>query len=94
MGFESYPQAKLLACSLPKKKEEQKLLFVFRTRPQSIRTESLIEGRIKIPLNETIPIYQKLSGKIRELKALGMSNDDIAARLKINRKTVGKALKC
>lgn len=91
-GFESYPQAKLSACSLHKKKRSLCSSLFFRTRQQSIRTESLIEGRIKIPLNETVRIYQKLAGKIKELKALGMSNDNIAAKLKINRKTVGKGL--
>jgi len=39
-----------------------------------------------------MPIYQILSPKIKELKALGLSNEDIADRLKINRKTVKKGL--
>jgi hypothetical protein len=64
-----------------------------RTRRGPIRTESLISVEIKITLNETIPVYQKLAGKIKELKVLGMSNEEIALRLKINRKTVGKALR-
>lgn len=37
-------------------------------------------------------IYQALAPKIKELKALGLSNDEIAARLNINKKTVGKGL--
>jgi len=40
-----------------------------------------------------ILVYQKLGSKIMELKALGMSHEEIAAKLKINRKTVGKGLK-
>lgn len=64
-----------------------------RTRQAPIRTESLIQVRIKISLNETIPIYQLLAVKIMELKALGMLHKEIAVKLKINRKTVGKALK-
>ena len=64
----------------------------WRTRQGPIRTESLLPCRIKIPLNETVPIYQKLANKIKELKALGMSNEEIAAKLQINRKTVGKSL--
>jgi hypothetical protein len=66
--------------------------FFLRTRQGPIRTESLLPIQIKIPLNETIPVYQKLASKIKELKALGMSNEEIAAKLKINRKTVGKGL--
>lgn len=46
------------------------------------------------PQWETIPIYQKLASKINGLKALGMSNEEIALKLKINRKTVGKSLAC
>ncbi len=38
-----------------------------------------------------IPLYQRLSPKIKQLKALGMSNDDIATKLKISRKTVNKS---
>jgi hypothetical protein len=67
-------------------------LFCLRTRQGPVRTKSLLPVQIKIPLNETIPVYQKLASKIKELKALGMSHDEIATRLKINRKTVGKAL--
>jgi orotate phosphoribosyltransferase-like protein len=48
--------------------------------------------QVKIPLNETIPVYQKLASKIKELKALGMSNGEIASKLKINKKTVGKGM--
>jgi orotate phosphoribosyltransferase-like protein len=41
-----------------------------------------------------MPVYQVLAPKIRELKALGLSNEDIAARLKIHRKTAAKGLLC
>ncbi len=64
----------------------------WRTRQGPIRTESLLSVKIKIPLNETIPIYQKLASKIKELKVLGMSHEEIASKLKINKKTVSKAL--
>jgi DNA-binding CsgD family transcriptional regulator len=37
-------------------------------------------------------VYQKLAPKIKEMKALGMSYRDIAVSLKIDKKTVGKAL--
>jgi hypothetical protein len=67
--------------------------FVFTTQQGPIRTESLLPIQIKIPLNEVIPIYQKLAPNIKELKALGMSNEEIAVKLAINRKTAEKALK-
>ncbi len=38
------------------------------------------------------PLYKKLSPKIRELKALGLTNKKIIAKLKINRKIVLKGL--
>jgi hypothetical protein len=46
--------------------------------------------QVKIPLNQSMPIYQKIAPKIKELKALGMSNIAIAKRLNINIKTVVK----
>jgi len=48
--------------------------------------------RIKIPCHENVPIYQVLSEKIKKLKALGLFNEEIAVRLKINKKTVAKGL--
>jgi hypothetical protein len=63
-----------------------------RTRQEPIRTISLIPCQIKIPLNQLTAVYQKLAPKIKELKALGMSNETIAKMLKIDRKTVGKGL--
>ena len=59
---------------------------------QAIRTLSLLPIQIKITINQTVPLYQKLAPKIKELKALGMLHDEIAARLKISRKTVRKSL--
>ncbi len=63
-----------------------------RTRSQLIRTLSLIQMKIKIAIEQIVPLYQKLAPKIRELKALGMTNVEISERLKISRKTVRKAL--
>jgi hypothetical protein len=48
--------------------------------------------QIKIPCHQSLPVYQVLAPKIKELHALGLSNKDIAARLKINKKTVAKGL--
>jgi len=48
---------------------------------------------VKIPCHLTLPIYQVLAPKIRELKALELSNENIAIKLRINRKTVEKGLR-
>jgi len=44
-------------------------------------------------MNENIPLYQRLSSKIKELKALGMSNIEIEAKLNISRTIVKKGVK-
>jgi orotate phosphoribosyltransferase-like protein len=49
---------------------------------------------IKITMNENISLYQKLAPKIRELKALGMTQDQIAQKLNVSIKTVRKSLNC
>ncbi|MBN2478767.1 MAG: hypothetical protein JXA94_00920 [Parachlamydiales bacterium] len=59
---------------------------------QPIRTMSLIPIRIKITLNENIPLYQKLARKIRELKALKMTEKQIAIKLNVSTKTIRKTL--
>jgi hypothetical protein len=46
---------------------------------------------IKITIEQTIPLYQKLAPKIKELKALEMTNIEIAGKLKISTKTIIKA---
>ncbi len=43
-------------------------------------------------MNENVPLYQKLAPKIRELKALGMTQDQIAMKLNVSIKTVRKSL--
>jgi len=59
---------------------------------QPIRTLSLLPFQIKITFDQHVPLYQKLSSKIKELKVLGMTHEEIAASLKISRKTVRKSL--
>ena len=65
---------------------------IWRTREGPIRTVSLIPIHIKVPLESTIALYQKLAPKIKEMKALGMSYREIAQSLGVNKKTVGRAL--
>ncbi len=65
---------------------------LLRTRSQPIRTISLLPVKIKITTTENIPLCQKLAPKIRELKALGLTHNEIACRLKISLKTVKRAL--
>jgi hypothetical protein len=48
--------------------------------------------KIKIAINKRIPIYQKLASMIREFKTLGMTNVEIATKLKLHRKTIQKVL--
>ncbi len=44
--------------------------------------------QIKITIEQTVPLHQKLAPKIKELKALEMTNTEIAERLNASRKTV------
>ena len=48
--------------------------------------------KIKITMNENTPLYQKFETKIRELKALGMSNVEIATKLNISKTTINNIL--
>jgi hypothetical protein len=68
------------------------IFLIIRTRQEPIRTISLLPLQVKIPLVQCTAVYQKLAPKIKELKALGMSNEEIARRLKINTKTAKKGL--
>ncbi len=63
-----------------------------RTRSGPIRTASLLPFQIKIPFHETPPAHQILAPKIKQMKALGMTNQKIANSMKISRKTVKKGL--
>jgi hypothetical protein len=47
---------------------------------------------VKIPYHQALPIYQVLAPKIKELSALGLSNNDIPAKLNIHYKTAAKGL--
>ena len=86
------PRRWLTPLRLNKKGAWKAPFLINRTRQGPIHTESLLPVQIKIPLNETVPVCQKLATKIKEHKALGMSNEEISLKLKINRKTVGKGL--
>ena len=48
--------------------------------------------KIKIAIELKEPLYQKLAPKIRELKALQMTQDQIAKKLNVSIKTVKKSL--
>jgi len=66
----------------------------WRTRLQLIRTASQITARIKILPARQPYLYQKLSQKSTQLRLLGMSYEQIAKSLNINKKTATKACKC
>ncbi len=65
-----------------------------RTRWVPIRTMSLIPMKIKITFDQPVPLYQRLSSRIKELKALGMHNLEIETKLNISKTTVKKGLNC
>lgn len=48
--------------------------------------------KIKITIEQVMPLYQKLAPKIRELKTLGMTNIEIAKALMVSRKTIRKGI--
>jgi DNA invertase Pin-like site-specific DNA recombinase len=65
----------------------------WRTRLQPIRTAAEITAHIKIlPVHQPY-LYQKLSQKATQLRLLGMSYQQIAKSLNINKRTVMKACK-
>lgn len=53
---------------------------------------SLIPMKIKIIFDQSMPLYQKLSAKIKELKVLDMSYTEIETKLNISKTTVKKGL--
>lgn len=68
-------------------------IYFRRTRLQPIRTASEIHAKIIIQPLERIPLYQKLSQKVKELHLLGLTYKEIAKTLSINKKTAIKACK-
>ena len=89
--FESLAR-KLIRFRFSPEKKEAYTSLCYRSRSQPIRTASQIEVKIKISLNQVVPVYQKLAPKIKELNVLGISYRGIAERLGIDKKTVGKGL--
>jgi len=65
----------------------------WRTRLQPIRTASEIHVKIVLEPIKYTPLYQKIAQKIEELYLLGMSLRAISRSLKVNRRTVIRALK-
>jgi len=65
----------------------------WRTRLQPIRTASEIQVKIVLEPIKSTPLYQKLAQKVEKLYLLGISLRAIAKRLKVNRRTVLRALK-
>jgi len=61
------------------------------TQLQPIRTIGEITADIKILPAHPLHLYQKLSNKATQLRLLGMTYEQIAKSLNINRKTATKA---
>ena len=70
---------------------EQRDTNFWRTQLQPIRTTAEIIAHIKILLVHQPYLYQKLSKKATQLRLLGMTYEQIAESLHINRKTAIKA---
>ena len=60
---------------------------------QPIRTISEISAHIKILPTRQIPLYQKLSIKVKQLHTLGMSYHQIAKSLNTSESTIVRACK-
>ena len=65
----------------------------WRTRLQPIRTSAEITAHIKILSLRPPYLYQKLSKKATQLRLLGMSYQQIAKSLSINKRTAIRACK-
>jgi len=65
--------------------------YGWRTQLQPIRTATEITAHIKILPARQPYSYQKLSQKATQLRLLGMTYEQIAKNLNINRKTATKA---
>jgi len=65
----------------------------WRTQLQPIRTAGEITAHIKIFPARQPYLYHKLSKEATQLRLLGMSYEEIAKSLNINRKTATKACK-
>jgi len=66
---------------------------LWRPRLQPIRTAAEITAHIRIFLVHQSYLYQKLSQKATQLRLLGMSYQQIAKSLNINKRTAMKACK-
>ncbi len=64
---------------------------IWWTPLRSIRTAGEIDLKIVIEPEIQIPVYQKLSDKVKQLYLLGMSMQEIAKNLKIDPKTALRA---
>ena len=65
----------------------------WRTQLQPIRTAAEITAHIKILPAQQRYLYQRLSQKATQLRLLGMTHEEIAESLHINKKTATKACK-
>jgi len=68
----------------------QTIVTLWRTRTQPIRTISEISAHIKILPTRQIPLYQKISRKVKQLKSLGMPYHKIAKRLNTSEVTIDR----
>ena len=67
---------------------------IWWTRLQPIRTAAEINAKIVIEPDLRIPIYQRLSSKVKKLHALGISFRTIGKNLGVDLKTAIRAYRC
>jgi predicted transcriptional regulator with HTH domain len=81
----------LLYDEVNKKPLRKKGLFIYWARMQPIRTFSEISLHIRIDPTNLPPLYQRISFKVKQLRALKMSFYEIAKKLKIHVTTALRA---
>jgi len=69
-----------------------RILRVWWTRTQRIRTLAAVPLEVSILEVEPPPAHQRMAAKVKHMRQLGMSRAEIARRLGVCRKTVAKAL--
>lgn len=60
---------------------------------ERIRTEAEIPFEVALLVDESPPLYQAIAEKAYQLQQLGMSANAISKQLKVDDKTVAKALR-
>ena len=63
------------------------------TRTQRLRTDPQIRLAVPLRVALEVPLYQRIAPEAVRLRALAVSDQRIAARLRVDAKTVAKAIR-